>query len=502
MLRNLIMDLFRRIALMPLLLVTALSVINAQADTDPPLPPVLDLVSVDMLSGNVEISWSPSPSPDVSGYVIYLFRDNEGYELDTIYDPDAGTWVRTGSGSAYYSESFVVSALDTAGNVSPLSNMLSTIHSSVEIDTCEKRLEVKWTAYSPAHGEVERYRIFYSVNGGSFDDTLSAPAGSTGIVIEEFTVNNKYCFFVRAELTGDAYSESNQSCIVAKMQRPPDWINADYATVAPDNKIHLSFTPDPLSEITTYELERKSWNSSNFATIQKLTGVTGTINYTDTDADVTKVNYWRLRAVNNCNRSVAESNKASNVVLSVTSSDEAVILSWNKYREWKGGVADYRIYAKTGQQLEERYTLSPSDTSINIRYTTLMNEVSGPDICFMTEAAEASNPYTANGTSRSQIVCIPSIERITVPDLFTPDNNSQNDLFRPVLSFTPVSYRFLVTDRRRKVLFETADFSQSWDGTFNGVPQPEGVYLWFITVSAPSGREIKKTGTVTIVHNR
>ena len=105
-----------------ILLTLFLSVVRlqAQADLDPPVAPVLELVSVDHLTGNVEISWSLSPSPDVSGYVIYLYKNNEGYELDTIYNPAATSYLRTGSGSGYYSESFVVAALDTAGNISPL----------------------------------------------------------------------------------------------------------------------------------------------------------------------------------------------------------------------------------------------------------------------------------------------------------------------------------------------------------------------------------------------
>ena len=33
------------------------------------------------------------------------------------------------------------------------------------------------------------------------------------------------------------------------MQRPPEWINADYAKVVTDHDIMLSFTIDPMSEI-------------------------------------------------------------------------------------------------------------------------------------------------------------------------------------------------------------------------------------------------------------
>ncbi len=157
-----------------ILLTLFLSVVRlqAQADLDPPVAPVLELVSVDHLTGNVEISWSRSPSPDVSGYVVYLYKNNEGYELDTIYNPAATSYLRTGSGSGYYSESFVVAALDTAENISPLSNMLSTVYASVQIDTCNKRVEVSWNSYSSVPKEVTEYWIYYSVNAGSFADSM------------------------------------------------------------------------------------------------------------------------------------------------------------------------------------------------------------------------------------------------------------------------------------------------------------------------------------------
>jgi gliding motility-associated-like protein len=120
----------------------------------------------------------------------------------------------------------------------------------------------------------------------------------------------------------------------------------------------------------------------------------------------------------------------------------------------------------------------------------------------MIRAVEASNPLVENGESRSSVICIPVTEKITVPNIFTPDNNSVNDLFKPVLSFTPLSYKLIITDLKRKTLFETTDFNEAWDGTNNGEPQAEGIYLWFINAKAPSGKDIIRTGTVTIKHNR
>ncbi len=54
------------------------------------------------------------------------------------------------------------------------------------------------------------------------------------------------------------FSTSNKSCLSTKMQRPPDWINADYATVNAENKIYLSFTVDPDSEINILVSERRT----------------------------------------------------------------------------------------------------------------------------------------------------------------------------------------------------------------------------------------------------
>jgi hypothetical protein len=473
----------------------------AQVDLDPPASPVLDLVSVDHLTGNVEISWTKSTSSDVSGYVIYLFKNGEGYELDTIDNPAADSYLYRESGSSYYSESFVVAALDTAGNISPLSNELNTIHTAAQIDTCNKRITVSWNSYSSVPRVVLGYSLYCSINGGTLTEASQATPDKTTIIINDFEVEAQYCFYLKASLSGGSFSGSNKTCILTKMQRPPEWINADYATVDPYKEIILSFTIDPLSEIRTYSLERKTGYDGDFKQIYSFNNLSGTTLYSDSRTDVSKVNFYRLKALNNCNISIMISNIASNIVLSADKTEEEIILSWNKYRNW-GGINDsYKLFIMTGTELEERYTILGNDTTITLRYEDLMYEATLRDICFMIRAMEASNPHTENGTSSSSVICIPVTERITVPTIFTPDNNSVNDLFKPFLSFMPLSFKLVITDLKRRAVFETTDFNEAWDGTRHGEPQPEGVYLWFLNVKSPSGKEIIRTGSVTLKHN-
>ena len=64
----------------------------------------------------------------------------------------------------------------------------------------------------------------------------------TSFVLNDFTINAEYCFKVIANLNGGATSSSYKACLITKMQNPPGWINADYATVKEEDGISLSFS--------------------------------------------------------------------------------------------------------------------------------------------------------------------------------------------------------------------------------------------------------------------
>jgi gliding motility-associated-like protein len=476
--------------------------VSAQTDSNPPIPPVLNLLNVDPLTGNVEISWFLSPSHDVAGYVVYLYKNNEGYALDTLHNPLATSYLRTGSGSSYYSESFVVAAIDSAGNISPLSNQLGTIHTEIRLDSCNKSIEVLWNTYLSIPNQVQSYSVFFSEGGSSFIEAAQVAAEKNNLLMNDFTINTEYCFIVRANLAGGYLSGSNKACILTEMQQLPQWINADYATVREDNSILLSFTMDPSSEIRTLHIERKTGLNGTFQLIDQITSLEGPFAYTDSKADISKVNYYMASALNNCKIPVTYSNVASNIVLSMRTENNEISLAWNPYKEWNGNVAAYEVYVNTGTGWQERSTGNFTDTLFNIHYSDLMYEVTGDKVCFMIRAKEGSNPYGITGESSSSTVCMPVTELITVPNTFTPDQNGINDLFYPFLSFTPSDYQLIISDTKRKILYETRDYTDKWDGTQNGNPLPEGVYLWFLKVKTPSGKNISRTGTVTIIYNR
>lgn len=490
-----------RLFVISLLLLSAIPA-SGQPDVEPPLPPLFTMLAINQSTDRTELEWELSASPDVAGYVVYSYKNYEGIAIDTIFDPGVTSYSVWWPWSLIRSESFVIAAIDYSGNISPLSNNLHTIFIEIALDTCNSKIDAVWNTYSSYPRMVTRYDVFVSVNGGSYEMAGQTQEGETEFVLDDFITDAHYCFFVQARLDNGQVSGSNKPCLDTEMLKSPLWINADYATVTPSGEISLSFTVGPDSEIELFSLERRTGDEGNFREIARIRSSERTVTFFDNTAEAAKINSYRLSALNNCGIATISSNIASNIVLTATESDNDIMLLWNQYRGWLGVTSPYRLFMDTGSGFNESAVFQPNDTVHHISIPEIMFNTSGSRICFYISVSEASNPYGISGVSVSNIACFNIEERVVVPNVFSPDGDLINDLFRPVITFTPVSYQLIITDRQRKILFESRDFTTSWDGTDSGNPLPQGVYLWFLKVVAPSGKNISRSGTLTLIKNR
>lgn len=467
--------------------------------TDPPLPPVLTLVSIQPETGYTMLTWTLSPSPDVAGYVVYSYKNGDGMAIDTVWDPLATSYLEKSNASKYFSVEYVVSSIRKPRCTSIFSNVLNSVHEQASIDTCQRTINLSWNSYRPVPFKVINYSILLSVNGGSYTNSATIGPAESSYSINDYLFDSDYCFVVRANLENGSVSTSNKSCVSTRMQHPPAWINADQATINPEGNIALSFTIDPSSQINQFSLERKTGTNGVFQEISRPLSSGGKVIYTDTKADPGTINYYTLSAVNSCNLPIVTSNEASNIVLSLKRSGDNIILSWNPYEKWEGRISSYLLFADTGNGFSQNADIPASDSGLVLGYQQIMYQVTSNKVCFYVRATEVSNPHGITGESVSSSICTDPTEIITVPNVFTPDNDLKNDLFRPVLSFTPADYHLIISNRRGNVLFDTRDYTAEWDGTQNGSPQPQDVYLWFIKLTTPSGKVITRTGTITIV---
>jgi gliding motility-associated-like protein len=89
-----------------------------------------------------------------------------------------------------------------------------------------------------------------------------------------------------------------------------------------------------------------------------------------------------------------------------------------------------------------------------------------------------------------------------IPNAFTPNGDGLNDYFFPrqQLSSGLVTFSMQIYNRWGQEIFATTNIDgRGWDGKFNGVDQPEGVFIYIIEGTFRDGQKESHKGNVTLV---
>jgi gliding motility-associated-like protein len=67
-----------------------------------------------------------------------------------------------------------------------------------------------------------------------------------------------------------------------------------------------------------------------------------------------------------------------------------------------------------------------------------------------------------------------------MPNVFTPNNDGENDFFEPILFNQIFSPHFIILNRWGNVVYESYDLFPSWNGKVHGKESLDGVYFWIL----------------------
>ncbi len=93
---------------------------------------------------------------------------------------------------------------------------------------------------------------------------------------------------------------------------------------------------------------------------------------------------------------------------------------------------------------------------------------------------------------------------IQLPNAFTPNNDSKNDVFMVLGSGVNKIKSFKIFNRWGELVFFKRDIfpedkSSAWDGKYKGLEAPSGTYVYFVELECSSGGSYEKKGTVTLI---
>ncbi|HXS35422.1 MAG TPA: gliding motility-associated C-terminal domain-containing protein [Flavipsychrobacter sp.] len=94
---------------------------------------------------------------------------------------------------------------------------------------------------------------------------------------------------------------------------------------------------------------------------------------------------------------------------------------------------------------------------------------------------------------------------IGIPNAFSPNGDGINDYFFPreLLSRGIIAFQMSIFDRWGVKIFETDNTDgRGWDGKFNGIAQPPGVYIYMIEVAFKNEVKQNYKGNVTLISTK
>jgi gliding motility-associated-like protein len=117
--------------------------------------------------------------------------------------------------------------------------------------------------------------------------------------------------------------------------------------------------------------------------------------------------------------------------------------------------------------------------TVGIRVVTL-----GPSACQNSEAGAALAKLKPG--------------EVWIPNAFTPNGDGKNDVFKP--EGTSISaMNMQIFDQWGELIYETTNITGGWNGTYNGKPQPMGVYMYTIRFVLSNKSILVKKGSVNLI---
>lgn len=92
-------------------------------------------------------------------------------------------------------------------------------------------------------------------------------------------------------------------------------------------------------------------------------------------------------------------------------------------------------------------------------------------------------------------------ETIYVPNTFTPDGDTFNELFRPYITgIDPYDFHMIIFNRWGEIVFESYDATGGWNGAYGGKLVQDGVYVWqIVTSDLTNDKKLEYYGHVTVL---
>jgi len=208
---------------------------------------------------------------------------------------------------------------------------------------------------------------------------------------------------------------------------------------------------------------------------------------------------------------LSDANIANPVATPATSTDYTLIgtKAYSSHICYDTGYVSVHVYPSAVVNLPdsvqiwtgETYQMDPQGNCLYFQWFP-PSGLSGTDISNPVASPTVRTRYFVTATTENGCMLKDSIDvlvntetAIDVPNAFSPGSGD----FKVVKRGQANLQYFRVFNRWGNKVFETSNIENGWDGTYNGKPQPTGVYIYTVEATTITGVPFKKSGNVTLL---
>lgn len=465
-----------------------------------PSPAQLDTVSVNA-AGQTVLGWSPSSTPDCSGYVLYQLVGNPPTwaAFDTVYGINNTIYTTATNSAGATSVNYAIATIDSCNNTTPIGIAHNTMYLRTKYNVCARAADLKWNPYKNLPLGVSHYQVYCSTNAGPYlylGSTNDSTYQHSGLL-----PGKTYRYMVRVFSSfGTNTSSSNTSSLVATAPPASSFVYLKSASVDMNQSVTVTLYCDTLVPCKGFQIYRSDDGAGNFSSVGFVT-YTGVSTLTFNDANVStagKNYFYKAEVIDSCGNSRYTSNIGKTVLLKVKNNNDKIFennLEWDDYYTYSGGVAGYYVFRIVNEV--------PDPNPVNFvpfgltTYTDNVEDIvaeSGKVGYYVTAVEGFGNVHGLIGASNSNMAEAYVEGKVFVPGAFAP--KGQNRIWKPVTQFVEkTDYKVQVFNRWGEKVWETTDEDQGWDGSGN----EDNTYVYILQYKNARGEFIEMKGTVTMV---
>jgi len=92
-----------------------------------------------------------------------------------------------------------------------------------------------------------------------------------------------------------------------------------------------------------------------------------------------------------------------------------------------------------------------------------------------------------------------SADNITMPNIFSPNNDGRNEIFRPLNIGVEEIISFRIFNRWGQMILDSNGNNSEWNGNYKNEPQPVGVYIYTLDIGCNGEFERRLSGDITLL---